>query len=333
MTVEDLLREAITQHTAGIPNPPDRWDEIEARAAALAQNRHQIRRGKARKAGWAALGLVAAAVAALVIVPLVHRDSKQRISTRPPATHPAPATTVAPSLPPSPPPSPSGPKVTATPTTTATRSPATGIRSSISPYQPLWPFRTLAEASNWEATSQAGGHQPWHLDAGQTALSFTNSYLGYTEIDKVIKQTVDSKGAHVAVGYSNPNGALSTAAVIHLVRFGTGATAPWEVVGTDDPTSFALTTPAYGARVTSPAMVRGTITGVDESVRVQVLQLSSSSPLGTAPGVAAGGSASPWQTTVSWQGATDSVLTIAASTGGHLQGVERFTVTAVTAGK
>jgi hypothetical protein len=153
------------------------------------------------------------------------------------------------------------------------------------------------------------------------------------EIDKVVKQTVDAKGAHVAVGYANPNGQLSTAAVIHLVRFGTGATAPWEVVGTDDPPSFALTTPAYGARVTSPATVRGTITGVDESVRVQVLQLSSSSPLGTAPGVAAGGSVSPWQTTVPWQGATDSVLTIAASTGGHLQGVERFTVTAVTTGK
>jgi hypothetical protein len=36
---------------------------------------------------------------------------------------------------------------------------------------------------------------------------------------------------------------------------------------------------------------------------------------------------------VTWQGATDPVLTVAAATGGHLQAVERFTVTAVATGK
>jgi hypothetical protein len=197
----------------------------------------------------------------------------------------------------------------------------------------MWPFRTLAEARAWEASFQAGGHQPWHLDAGQTALSFTNGYLGYTEINQVVKQTVDSTGAHVSVGYSNPNGQLQTAAVIHLVRFGSDRNAPWEVVGTDDTPSFTLTVPGYGQPARSPATVGGVITGVDENIRVQVLQPSSSSPLGSAPGVPAGGTASPWRTPVTWQGATDPVLTLAASTGGHLQAVERFTVTAVTTGK
>jgi hypothetical protein len=214
------------------------------------------------------------------------------------------------------------------PAATSTTTKSAG--SPLAPYQALWPFHTLAEARTWEAGFQSGGHQPWHIDAGQTALSFTNGYLGYTEINKVVGQTVNRTGAHVSVGYKNPGGQMSTAAVIHLVRFGTDTNAPWEVVGTDDTPSFALTIPAYGATVTSPIKVGGTITGVDESIKVQVLQPSSPAPVGTSPGVSAGGTATPWHAAVSFRGATDPVLTVAASTGGHVQGVERFTVTGVT---
>jgi hypothetical protein len=327
MTVEDQLREAIAHHTVVIADPPDRWDEIEARAVAT--GRHHNRR---RTAGWTTLALVAAAIAGLVIIPTIGRTSTHRVTTKPPATHPGPAPTSATSTPSSPtslPPSPtSGPATTA-----PTSPPARSTASPLSPYQGLWPFQTLTEARAWEASFQAGGHQPWHLDAGQTALSFTNGYLGYTEINQVVSQTLDSKGAHVAVGYRNPNGQLVTAAIIHLVRFGSDQNAPWEVVGTDDSPSFTLTLPSYGQAVRSPTTVGGMITGVDESIKVEVLQPSSSSALGSAPGVPAGGTSSPWHTTVTWQGATDPVLTIAASTGGHLQGVERFTVTAMTVGK
>jgi hypothetical protein len=94
-----------------------------------------------------------------------------------------------------------------------------------------------------------------------------------------------------------------------------------------------MTTPTYGQATHSPAAVGGTISGVDENIKVEVLQPSSGTPLGTAPGLPAGGTVTPWHTTVAWQGATDPVLTIAASTGGHLQAVERFTVTAVSIGK
>lgn len=330
MTVEDQLREAIAQHTAAIADPPDRWDEIEARAVATRHQHH----GR-RTAGWATLALVAAAIAALVIIPTIGRTSTHRVTTKPPATNPGPAPTSATSTPPSPTsgPAPTSPTGQPATTTVPASQPSRSTASPLSPYQAMWPFRTITEARAWEAGFQAGGHQPWHLDAGQTALNFTDGFLGYTEINQVVSQAVDSKGAHVAVGYLTPNNQLSTAAVIHLVRFGSDRNAPWEVVGTDDSPSFTLTLPAYGQAAHSPATVGGVITGVDESIRVQVLQPSSSSPLGTAPGVAAGGTSSPWRTTVSWQSATDPVLTIAASTGGHLQGVERFTLTAVATGK
>jgi hypothetical protein len=133
----------------------------------------------------------------------------------------------------------------------------------------------------------------------------------------------------VGVGFVTPNGDKATAAVIHLVRFGPASDAPWEVVGTDDSASFTLETPSYGAPVGTSFDAGGHITGVDENIVVQVRQVSSDGAVGGAPGQPAGGENSPWHVTVTLTGATDEVLTVAAFTGGHLLGVERFTVTAV----
>ena len=323
MSVEEQLREAMSRQVAAVPRPPDRWEEIEARAAAA---RHRPRYRK--PVGLAVLGLAAAAavVASVVLLTNGRQARSQRVATKPPVTSPAPPT--------SSPASGTQTPTTSGPRTTGTTAGASGApRSAIYPYQPLWPFRTLAEAQAWEASNRSGGHQPWHLDAGQTSLSFTSGYLGYTEINTVIAQKVDGKGAHVSVGFLNPNGQPSTAAVIHLVRFGTDPDAPWEVVGTDDTPAFALTAPPYGSSASSSLTVGGTITGVDENIVVQVLGLSSSGPLGTSAGVPAGGTVTPWRTTVSFSAASDPVLTVAASTGGHLQRIERFTVTAVVVGR
>jgi hypothetical protein len=153
-------------------------------------------------------------------------------------------------------------------------------------------------------------------------------YLGFKEINVVEGTTTDAVGAQVTVGYHPTTSQTATAAVIHLVRWGTGSDAPWEVVGTDD-TTFSLSTPVYGATVGSPLSVGGDITGVDENIRVTVLQVSSATPLGTFCCQAAGGSASPWSATVTFSGASDSVITVVSTTGGHVQTVERFAVTGV----
>lgn len=195
-------------------------------------------------------------------------------------------------------------------------------------YQPLWPFASAAGVEQWQDSYRRGGQQPWHLDPDQTALGFTTGYLGFTEIDRVISREVGDTEAHVAVGYATEGGRTATAAVIHLVRWGTGEEAPWEVVGTRD-TDLTLETPRYGAAVSSPVTVGGRITGVDENLRVQVRQPSSPQPLGSAPGLPAGGENSPWETTVTFSGATDPALTIVVSTGGHFQEVERFAITGV----
>jgi hypothetical protein len=209
-------------------------------------------------------------------------------------------------------------------TTTTTRLPTF-------PYLYVWPFRTVAEAQVWQRSYESGGHQPWHLDPGITATSFTY-FLGVNaDIGQVIKVTENATGAHVALGFHNPNGVPVTAMTIHLVRISSGGDAPWEVVGADQTSAITLTTPSYGATVSSPLRVGGRITGVDESIGVGVYQLSSSpgTPIGEHCCLPAGGQSTPWTTTVSYSGATDPVLVITASTGGHLQGNEQMAFTAI----
>jgi hypothetical protein len=320
MTVEDDLRRALTQEASGI-DAPDRWDDVESRVAA-----HRRRR-KVWVGGLGGVGLVAAVIAGLLFLPGLVRRSPSRLSTTgsgTPATVPSLPTTAAPVQPSTtvaaPPPAP-----------TTTPAQPNGPTFDAAGYQPLWPFADVAEARRWQAAYRSGGTQPWHLDAGQTALGFTQGYLGYAGIDRVVGSTVGATDAQIGVGFETEGGRTSTAAVIHLVRLGAGSAQEvgWEVVGTNDTADLTIETPAYGASVGSPVAVGGAVNGVDESIAVEVHQLSSDGPIGRQCCLPAGNSGVPWHTSVSFAGAHDRVLTISASTGGHIQAVERFAVTAV----
>jgi hypothetical protein len=187
----------------------------------------------------------------------------------------------------------------------------------------------VQEVQAWQQSYASGRQQPWHLDAGQVALAFA-TWLGYMGIDKVIGTRTDGSGEHVSVGFQvgGPNSENVTSAMVHLVHWGTGSDIPWEVVGTDD-TTFSLIRPAYGAAVTSPVTVGGLISGVDENISVQVRTSSSPSAVGTFCCFPAGNTNTPWDTPVSFAASSGAVLTIAAQTGGHVAGMERFTVTGV----
>ncbi|EWM10169.1 hypothetical protein KUTG_00473 [Kutzneria sp. 744] len=213
----------------------------------------------------------------------------------------------------------------ATKSTTTTPAPAPG-------HQLLWPFADDKQAAAWQAGYREGGHEPWHLDAGLTAQSFTRGYLGYSSLDQITATAVVGTDAHIGVGYKAPGGQQATAALLHLVKIGSGQDAPWEVVGSDDVPGLTLTAPAYGATVTSPATVGGRITGVDESLRILVLRLGSDKPIGQTGGIPAGGENTPWTGRVSFTAPTGGTLTIAVSTGGHINDVERFAITGVRSG-
>jgi hypothetical protein len=227
------------------------------------------------------------------------------------------------------------------PASTSAPAPATGPASATTPgsapapapfaYQPLFPFGSLADAQAWQASYAAGGHEPWHLNPGLTALAFTQGYLGFSLVDKVAALTMSGGDAHVTVGFHRPDGHVSAAAVLHLVKYGSGKYAPWEVVGTDD-TTLTLDIPAYGGTATSPVRVGGKITGVDESLRAEVHRLGSSGPVGSYCCRPAGGQATPWSFSVSFHAPPGQVITIVVHTGGHVAAVERFAVTGVRVG-
>jgi hypothetical protein len=290
--------------------------------------------------GWlppllAAAAVLAVLAGAVAMISVMHSGRVRPAHTQtPPITTPAPGPSTASTPPPSlttapsshPATAPSSHPATPPSATSATNPP--GAPAFDLGYQPLWPFANYAQARDWELNGLPGGHQPWHNSAPDTALLFTRSVLGFNELNTVTSTHYDSLGAHVGIGYHDPNGVARTAAVLHLVRFGPNTSSPWEVVGSDD-TTFSIETPAYGSVVMTPVRVGGHITGVDESIRVTVRQLSSSAPLGTSCCNAAGGNNQLWSATVSFSRATDPVLTIAASTGGHLQAVERFAIQGV----
>ncbi|MEV0623417.1 hypothetical protein AB0I81_59585 [Nonomuraea sp. NPDC050404] len=199
-------------------------------------------------------------------------------------------------------------------------------------YQPLWPFSSPQEVATWQRAYHEDGAEPWHLDPKRTAIAFTRDFLGFTEIDLAIKTRIDGSHARVHVGMDGQEGRFE-AAVVHLMKYGPGKDAPWEVVGTDDTKAFTLTKPAYGAAVGSPLAVGGRIRGVDESITVEVRHPGSKGPLGKRCCVPAGGVAEagePWSARVSFTAKPGSTLTIVAHTGGHVATVERFAITGVT---
>ncbi|WP_245663372.1 Gmad2 immunoglobulin-like domain-containing protein [Nocardia inohanensis] len=216
---------------------------------------------------------------------------------------------------------------TTVPTATGGTGPTTASGPKTFAFQPLWPFADAAAAAEWQRSYRDGGHQPWHLEPAATASSFTTGYLGYTGVDQVLQTTVRGDEAWVTVGFANPNAVPVPAAMLHLAKLGNGDDAPWEVVGTEDRT-LSLTSPGYGARITSPVTIAGRITGVDESLHLRILQLNATRPVGETSGVPAGGQDSAWSATVPFTAACPGALTIAVATGGHLQEVERFALTA-----
>jgi len=77
----------------------------------------------------------------------------------------------------------------------------------------------------------------------------------------------------------------------------------------------------------------GRITGVDESLRLQVRALASTGVLGDAVGIPAGGADQPWTGRVTFSAPAGTALTLVVSTGGHADpDVERFAIMGVRAG-
>jgi hypothetical protein len=277
---------------------------------------------------WAAPLLAAAAVVAVVVTSVaVSSGSQAAKHTVPPAGTllPTPTPKQTPTL------SPSTATVPAkTPEPTVTEEPTQSTKtpppdSTLLGYEPLWPFANIGQVRAWQAQT---GSQPWHLDAGVTALFFAQNYLKFSDITDVTSKQITAKDAHIGVGYRSPGGQLHTAAVLHLLRFADDATdtsAPWEVVGATS-IDFTMDPPTLADAIVELVTARGRITGVDENITVAVRTLSGS--VAQSRPAPAGGENARWANGVR----TDErgVLTVVASTGGHVTAHERFVVTGIS---
>lgn len=255
--------------------------------------------------------LVSAAILAVVLVTSCDAQTAPERAEPAPTSIPSTSTT---SAAPSSPSSPSEP------------APPAGARADLAlDGLPLWPFSGYEQVRQWQAAPDAA---PWHRDAQATAVAFTTDYLGFTGLDTVVASDIGESEAKVTIGYQLESSRPATSAVVHLVRWGEGPDAPWEVVGTIDD-SLTLTEPGYGSTISSPVTVGGRITGVDEGIHVRVLDPTAPAPVGDVCCLSAGGENTPWSRPVSITGASNATLTIVAATGGHAVDVERFAVTGV----
>ena len=188
----------------------------------------------------------------------------------------------------------------------------------------LWPFTDAAGVAAWKAATSPGAADAWHLDAGQTGLHFVRDFLGYAELDRVTSTAGSTTDAVVGVGSIVEGTKAATAGLLRLTR--ASDQDPWEVLGTQD-ADLTVTVPTSGQTVTSPLTVSGTITGVDEAIAVALRSPASATVLGQISGIGAGGTQQPWTASVPFTAPSGTTVTIAVSTGGHLQAVERFAVT------
>lgn len=221
----------------------------------------------------------------------------------------------------------------------ATQPPVTSTPSLVLPASPtpkpatakvvgIWPFQTSSDVSTWQQSS-TGGHQPWHYDAGQTAVAFL-AFLGHPEVHQVMSVIDHGYATAVTVGQHNADSGRTTkVTVVWLKQVGTGSPQPWDV---QEATASDLTIdqPSRFAHVSTPLIVSGLITGIDESITVQLVSPSTGADLNTTtPHVPAGGTNTPWETRLTLRASNDKVGILVAYTGGHVAAVERLTVTGV----
>ena len=278
MTAEETLRRLLQEHAA----------DVQPRGDGLAVIRRRVAASSWRTSRWLPVGAAAAALAVVAVVAVVVGTTPGG-GTRPSLTQTgAPAT-----VPPSDGPTPSqGTQTTAPPATTTTTS---------APGLPVWPVTTDAQAEAWRADPQ---RRPWGGDPAQVAVHFATDFLHLPGLTAGSTSQDAGSASVVLIAVDHP------AARVHLVRVGGHPDSPWAVTGSAGG-QLVITSPPDEQAVTSPLEVRGTVVGVDESIRTALITASGQQlDLTHTPA----GSALPWHTALSWRDQGWSVAALVAVT-------------------
>jgi hypothetical protein len=172
-----------------------------------------------------------------------------------------------------------------TPTPTASPSPDGFVGQPFAPA--IWPFASHDQAEAWRQYPQG---KPWAGDNLGVAQHFVDDYLKLTGVHLV--QTCNSCDVVQILGADDQE--IGT---IGLVREDDGSPRAYSVAGVTFGSSFTVTSPTEGQKVTSPLQVKGTIVGVDENVAI-TLVTQDGRVIGS--NGAPAGSGAPWSTTLTW---------------------------------
>lgn len=176
-----------------------------------------------------------------------------------------------------------GPSATASPSPSASPDGFVG-----QPFAPaIWPFASHDQAEAWRQYPQG---KPWAGDNLGVAQHFVDDYLKLTGVHLV--QTCNSCDVVQILGADDQE--IGT---IGLVREDDGSPRAYSVAGVTFGSSFTVTSPTEGQKVTSPLQVKGTIVGVDENVAI-TLVTQDGRVIGS--NGAPAGSGAPWSTTLTW---------------------------------
>jgi len=195
-------------------------------------------------------------------------------------------------------------------------SPGSGVTTS-SDGTPVWPFTSDAEAAAWTANP---GTRPWAADPVQLTQHLLDDYLSVPgRAMRRVGDGVDLAVVEVSAG-DRP------VSQVRLVRVGRTSSGPWSVIGaTSDDLTIAQ--PLPGEPVTSPMRTTGRVSGVDQSVH---LQLRAATLLAEA--YAPAGNELPWTQNLTWTSESWSVAALAASTFDGRGDLSAVTITAVRRG-
>lgn len=196
--------------------------------------------------------------------------------------------------------------------TPSTSAPAVPTTNTEFPELAIFPFTSAAAEQQWE-TDLADGGSNWQTQPVDVATRWVADFLDAPSVDRVLSQTPVDGGDAVDVTLGrviegeNPNAVPVTK--VHLVQFGKA----WIVTDASDPMGYlTVSTPEPGAAISSPVDVTGPAFGVDEGLKVEVRDATSSTSYGDA-NTSFGGGSGNWSVSVHFQDPTGIVGALVAT--------------------
>ncbi|HEX4654747.1 MAG TPA: hypothetical protein VH274_03275, partial [Mycobacteriales bacterium] len=148
------------------------------------------------------------------------------------------------------------------------------------PTQAIFPFTDATAEQGWEQ-DYANGGTTWEADPTQVATHWVQDFLDQPSIDRVISTSDDGSDKLVTLGRMlNAEGHnLFKVTTVHLTKYANA----WIVTSASDPNGFmSITSPAPGGMIVTPVTVTGPGFGVDEAVKLDVRDATSTTSYGTA---------------------------------------------------